>query len=240
MAIDAMKILGALVSSGALSRGSGSNVLGSLLGAVLGGGSSSAPAQQGGGGLGDMLGQVLGGGGARPQGQGSGGMADILGGLLGGGQGGGLGSLLGSAMSHAGGAGEAAGLGLRDFGGEPDRQQAEDQALILVRAMIDAAKADGRVDENERQRVLEKLGDVSPEEAEFVRQELARPLDVEGFARSVPPEMARQVYAVSLTAIDLDTNPEARYLDQLARGLGISPEECNRIHDQLGAPRLYG
>ena len=105
--------------------------------------------------------------------------------------------------------------------------------------MLNAAKADGRVDEAERARILERLGDIDPEEAAFLREELASPLDVDAFVRSVPPAMAQQVYAVSLTAIDLDTNPEARYLDALARGLGIAPEACNRIHDELGVPRLY-
>ena len=237
MAIDAMKILGALVSSGALSRGSGSNVLGSILGAVLGGG-GSAPAA--GSGLGAALGNVLGGGRAMA-GQSGGGLADLLGGLLGGGQGGsgGLGSLLGMAMSRAGGAGAAPGMQLRDFGEAEAPPEANDQALILVRAMLNAAKADGRVDEAERARILERLGDIDPEEAAFLREELASPLDVDAFARSVPPAMAQQVYAVSLTAIDLDTNPEARYLDALARGLGVAPETCNRIHDELSVPRLY-
>ena len=58
--IDAMKILGSLINSGALSRGSGSNVLGSILGAVTGGG-NSAGGQSGAGGLGSLIGGMLGG-----------------------------------------------------------------------------------------------------------------------------------------------------------------------------------
>ncbi|MEZ5538071.1 MAG: hypothetical protein R3F02_20890 [Thiolinea sp.] len=38
--MDAVKILGSLLSSGALSNGSGSNVLGNLLGSALSGGGS--------------------------------------------------------------------------------------------------------------------------------------------------------------------------------------------------------
>ncbi len=251
MAIDAMKILGAVLSSGALSRGSGSNVLGSVLGAVMGGGSQPTGrggmagmlgnmlggGQGSGGGLGGMLGNMLGGGN-----QSGGGVAGMLGGLLGGSQGqsaggGGLGALLGAAMQQFGGAQSEGGAKLADFGTPP--AEANEQALLLVKAMINAAKADGQVDEAERERIVDKLGDITPEELEFVKQELAAPLDLEGFIRSIPAGMGEQVYTVSLMAIDLDSNAEARYLDQLARGLGIGPEQCNAIHEQLGAPKLY-
>ncbi len=243
MAIDAMKILGALMNSGALSRGSGSNVLGSILGAVMGGGAPQPP--RGGGGLGGMLGRMFGGGRSQPQQMPQGGgLGDILGGLMGGDQGqaagGGLGAILGAAMKQFGGAqGGGNAHAMRNFGGEIDPQQANDQAMLLVKAMINAAKADGQVDEAEQQRIVQRLGDISQEELDFVRRELAEPLDEDAFIRSIPPGMGQQVYTVSLMAIDLDTNPEARYLDRLAKGVGLSPEVCNQIHDHVGAPRLY-
>jgi hypothetical protein len=98
--IDAIKILGSLLNSGALSRGSGSNVLGSVIGALAGGQSAGAPSS--GGGLGSLIGGMLGGG---QQPGGGGGMGDLLGGLLGGGSqssGGGLGDLFGMAMNQFG------------------------------------------------------------------------------------------------------------------------------------------
>jgi uncharacterized protein YidB (DUF937 family) len=73
-----------------------SSVLMALLPVVLamlanrGGGAPQAGSGPGGGGLGDILGQVLGGGAQRG---GGGGMGDILGGMLGGGAGGGMGGL---------------------------------------------------------------------------------------------------------------------------------------------------
>jgi uncharacterized membrane protein YebE (DUF533 family) len=51
--------------------------------------------------------------------------------------------------------------------------------------------------------------------------------------------MEREVYAVSLMAIDLDSNPEAQYLHQLAQGVGLSADACNEIHRALGVPNLY-
>jgi len=108
--MDAIKILGSLLSSGALTKGgSGGDILGSLIGAALGG-SRSQPTQ-GGGALGDLLGSVLGGS-SSGQASSGGGLGDLLGGLLGGGSsgqassGGGLGDLLGSVLG--GGASKSA------------------------------------------------------------------------------------------------------------------------------------
>jgi len=249
--IDAIKILGSLLNSGALSRGSGSNVLGSVIGALTGGG-KSAGGQSGGGDLGSLIGGMLGGG----QSSGGGGsMGDLLGGLLGGGSrsaggappssGGGLGDLFGMAMNQFGAAQQGNAQQARDAARNSlprgmDYGQAEQQAELLVKAMINAAKADGRVDREEQQKIVDRLGEVSRDELEFVQRELAAPLDVQGFIRSIPRGMEQQVYAVSLMAIDLDSNPEAQYLHQLAQGVGMSADACNRIHQQLGAPKLYG
>lgn len=248
--IDAIKILGSLLNSGSLSRGSGSDVLGSLIGALTGG-SQSAGGQSGGGGLGSLVGGMLGG---AQSGGGGAGMGDLLGGLLGGGarssgggsqaSGGGLADLFGMAMNQFGAAqqGNAQQVSEAARNSLPpgvDYGQVEQQAELLVKAMINAAKADGRVDSEEQQKIIDRLGEVSQDELEFVQRELAAPLDVEGFTRSVPRDMGQQVYAVSLMAIDLDTNPEAQYLHQLAQGVGLSADTCNQIHEQLGAPKLY-
>jgi hypothetical protein len=77
-------------------------VMGQIAKKALGGGSQSS----GGGGLGDILGDILGGGAQRQQPQGGGGLGDILGDILGGGQrqqggtqgGGGLGDILGDIL----------------------------------------------------------------------------------------------------------------------------------------------
>ncbi|MCB1761083.1 MAG: tellurite resistance TerB family protein [Gammaproteobacteria bacterium] len=247
--MNAIKILGSILSSGALSRGSGSNVLGSVIGALTGGGSGAATS--GGGGLGSLIGGMLGGG-SSPRGggglggmlgggqSGGGGLGGLLGGLMGGGSGGGagLGSLLGAAMSQIGGGGGTFDPG-QFFSQEHDQRQVTDQATLMVRAMINAAKADGQVDQQEQQRILGQLGEVTQDEIEFVRHELSAPLDMEAFVRSIPEDLAQQVYTMSLMAIDLDSQAEAQYLHRLAQGTGISAEVSNAMHEQLGAPKIY-
>jgi uncharacterized membrane protein YebE (DUF533 family) len=222
--MDAIRLLGTLLGNGGLSSGLG----GKLLGSVLGGGG-----QQSGGGLGGLLGSVLGGG---QQQQSSGG---LLGSVLGGGSApaaqqpagqGVLGDLLGSVL----GGGAAPQV-------EPAAHAAANQqAEIIIRAMINAAKSDGRIDDAEKKKIVEGLGaEVSQDEVAFVQNEFNQPLDAAAFAASVPREMAGQVYALSLTSIELDSQKEAEYLGQLAQGLGIAPAMANQIHDQMGAPKIF-
>ena len=294
--MDALKILGSLIASGALSKGSGGDVLGSLVGAALGG--SQNQQTQGGGALGDILGSLVGGG--QSSSSGGGGLGDLLGAVLGGGAksssggAGGLGDLLGSLVggaapthqpssrrtptsasdledllgvgknANSGGLGGAGGLGgllggaLAKYGqhNNPnvptpaqdnydvlpmgiDKREAEDQATLIIRAMINAAKSDGNIDQSEQEKVLAKLGDITQDEINFVKREFAAPLDVKAFARSIPRGMGQQIYAVSLMAIDLDKNAEAQYLANLAQGLGISTQMANQMHDKFGVPKIF-
>lgn len=241
--------MGALVAKGVTGMmankgggaGGGLGGLGGLLGGAMKGG--------GGGGLGGLLSGALQGGGARggQQGGGLGGLGELLGG---GGQqqGGGLGGLLDSLGGGAAGGAAAggAGGGLGDLlnsalqGNEqPSNPTAEQQAELLMRAMLNAAKADGQIDQVEQQKITEQLDGVDAEEAEFIRKEMASPMDFDSFVRSVPQGMEQQVYFMSLLAIDLDSQAEAQYLDKLAKGLNISQQQSNAIHQQVGAPALY-
>jgi hypothetical protein len=106
-----------------------------------------------------------------------------------------------------------------------------DQALVLVRAMLNAAKADGRVSTAEQQSILEQVGG-SADVTQFVRDELSQPLDVREFAWSVPLGMEEQVYAMSVLAIEVDEQAEQRYLGELAHGLRIPDEVCEQLQQR--------
>ncbi len=113
------------------------------------------------------------------------------------------------------------------------------QALILIQAMITAAKADGEVDADESRRILGKLEEAgaSVDERAWVMAELAKPLDVAALVEQVrEPELAVQVYAASLLAIDVDTDAERRYLINLREQLQIDGEAVTQIHEALKLP----
>lgn len=221
------------------------------------GAAQAGTATSNGGGLGELLESLSRGsaGGAQTQAP-SGGLDDLLQGL-GGGQAGGLGDLLGGLLGGAAG-GATAGSGRGDsrpggsFGDllndalsgrrEPQTPPTAHQdaaAALMLKAMIQAAKADGKIDQNEQQKLMGNLGEVSAQERAFVNAELQAPIDLNGLVRQVPRGLEQQVYAMSLMAIDLDSRNEAQYLDALAKGLKIDPQTANAIHRQMGVPALY-
>lgn len=114
----------------------------------------------------------------------------------------------------------------------------QDRSVLLLRAMIMAARSDGAIDAAEEQAIVSRLGRLTQEEVQFLRQEFARPLDLHGFAHSVPPGLEAEVYAMSLMAIRLDNQYEGQYLYQLAERLRLQPQIVDQIHQQLGAPCL--
>ena len=105
--------------------------------------------------------------------------------------------------------------------------------------MINAAKADGEIDQNERYRIMSRLGHLSPEETHFLRREFSSPVNVHAFAHDVPRGCEEEVYAISLMAIDLDTQCEAQYLRELAQCLRLAPRRCNQIHQRYGARGVF-
>jgi len=225
----------------------------------------SSQTGQAGGGLGGLLeGLTKGGlGNSNQSGQSGGGLADILGSVLGGKSGGsgGLGDLLeslgGATRSSAGqssnrqiqdsapsaSSGSLGDLLNQAFGGQHSAEPQPDQnaqAELMLRGMLNAAKSDGKFDQAEQQKIMEHLGNIGQEELAFIKHEMAQPLDVDAFVRSVPRGMEQQVYVMSLLGIELDSRAEAQYLDSLARGFGLSQAQANAIHQQVGVPNLYG
>jgi uncharacterized membrane protein YebE (DUF533 family) len=111
----------------------------------------------------------------------------------------------------------------------------DSERLMLV-AMISAAKADGTIDRDEMQKIVGKLGDVTPEERQFVLEEMAAPVDVGALARQVAGKaQAAQVYAASLLAIDSDTAEEKAYLHDLATALALDDATVAQLHQMTGA-----
>ena len=93
---------------------------------------------------------------------------------------------------------------------------------------------------DERARILTKLEEAGtgPAERAFVEREMNAPLSIDDLAREVSgPDVAAQVYAAALAAIDVDKATERRFLQALAQRLGLDAEIVNEIHDQLGQPR---
>lgn len=111
--------------------------------------------------------------------------------------------------------------------------------MILIRAMVAAAKADGQVTSEEQNAILQQLGNQAQEVIQFLRSEFARSTSARDLAWTVPLGMEDQVYAISLMGMNLDTQEEAEYLAELAQGLRLPPATCNQIHDRYRVPRIF-
>jgi Protein of unknown function (DUF533) len=118
-----------------------------------------------------------------------------------------------------------------------DATEASQEAVLLIRAMIAAANADGVIDKDERNRILKKLdtADLSDQEHSFIVKELLSPAGLEDIVAQVKsPERAKMVYTVSLLAIEVDTDAERTYMNTLAQRIGLTESDIDYIYGTLG------
>jgi len=112
---------------------------------------------------------------------------------------------------------------------------------LVLRAMIGAAQVDGHVDDAEMEKILGRMHDdeVTEEERRAAREEVQRPVDVEGLGAQVSrPEVAMEVYLGALMAVDIDSEAERDYFRRLAKALRLDAEVISRLHRMTGAPTV--
>jgi uncharacterized membrane protein YebE (DUF533 family) len=241
-------------STGRLRSSLGSGGLLDGLGGLLGGASTAGPRGGGaaGGGLGGILeeaGRMVGGnrnlaigGLGALAGAVLGGSRRGVGGALRGGLGGGVMAVLGAmafqALKNRTGQEARVPLGLAEPQTAAERAQLEQNSELVLKAMINAAKADGRIDESEIARLIGKVQEhgADNEALEFLKREMAKPKDTATLVAAAKgqPELAAQLYSASLLAIDVDTPAEKEYLRDLAEALGLEPGVTQTLHQAVG------
>ncbi|MCE0915637.1 tellurite resistance TerB family protein [Pseudomonas sp. NMI760_13] len=192
--------------------------LGGLLGGLLGGGSGAG----GGGGLGGLLGGILGGGGgnagASAQGRSAGGVnyAALAS----------LGMMAFQAYQSWQRSQAAAPQQAVRTVDQLSGPEAEDHSHAILRALIAAAKADGRIDPQEEQLIYAEIKrhTSDPQLQQWLDEEVSKPLDAAEVAQSAQdPGMAAEMYLASVMLVDDQQDAERAYLDELASALGIDP-----------------
>jgi len=104
--------------------------------------------------------------------------------------------------------------------------EAEVHGKAVLRAIIAAAKADGHIDDRERQLIDQSIAQLTDDrELQFwVDQELRKPMDPAEVAISATSqEIAAEMYLASLLMVDEENFMERAYLDELARQLKLDP-----------------
>jgi uncharacterized membrane protein YebE (DUF533 family) len=119
----------------------------------------------------------------------------------------------------------------RGSGFEPEAVT-NDSAVLIIRTMIAAAAADGRIDENEKRQILSALGDAAgnDEAKAFVQREVQSPASPATIASGVRTQAeGLQVYAAARVAIETDSSAERAFLADLASKLGIDAKLAAHI-----------
>ncbi|OCQ20860.1 hypothetical protein A7985_13780 [Pseudoalteromonas luteoviolacea] len=110
--------------------------------------------------------------------------------------------------------------------------------LIIMRAMIAAAYADGHIDEIERQKIFAQVETMalSVTEKAMLFDELRKPMSLTELVQAVPnAQTGIEVYAASASAIDLHQSVSQQYLQALAQQLCLPRELVQSIHQELAA-----
>lgn len=116
-------------------------------------------------------------------------------------------------------------------------QALERKAELIIKGMINVAKADGQVGADEIQRIVGRLKEagMQGDTETWILAELRRPLDLDAFVSEIPSrELAAEVYAASLLAVKVDTPQERAYLNDLAAKTGIAGPVAEQIQQALG------
>ncbi len=120
---------------------------------------------------------------------------------------------------------------------EPEAPAAEDaEALLLIRAMVAAAKADGVVDATERRAIAQQLDAAGLDAAErdFVLADFDRPMTPEALAKEATDPMLRaRLYAAAVAAMGEVSAPEREWLDRLAKAMKLDRAAAAAIEERL-------
>jgi uncharacterized membrane protein YebE (DUF533 family) len=121
---------------------------------------------------------------------------------------------------------------------ENDTAGREALGLTLVRAMIAAARADGKLDAQESQAIFQRIQalELNSDDQALLVAEMGRPVDMDALVnRADSLEVAAEIYLASLLAIDADTAAEKAYLTMLAARLNLPADLVRELHRQVEA-----
>ncbi len=176
--------------------------------------------------LGALAGAILGGGSRSMKGAVGGGVLAVLG------------ALAYQALKGTQQATQEVPLTLREPETPAEKAQLENQAQLMLRAMINAAKADGQIDQGEVQRIIGKLEEAGADKSarDFVMSEMAKPMETEAIVAAAKgnPQLGAELYAASLLAIKVDTPAEQSYMQNLSTGLGLPSQAVTNLEKTMG------
>lgn len=128
-------------------------------------------------------------------------------------------------------------LGLRAPANTMEEQQLEQTATLVLKGMINAAKADGQIGNEEIQKIMGRIKEGNGDEnmSQLILEAMQSPMDLDGLVNEIPNEaVAAQVYAASLFAIEVDTTAEREYLEQFVQRTGLDTGVAQQLQNAVG------
>lgn len=125
--------------------------------------------------------------------------------------------------------------------GAGDSNQEEALGVILLRAMIAAARSDGRLDAEESQVIFQRIQalGLDPENQALLVKEMGQTVDIDAIINSADTiEIATEVYIASLLAIKMDTPAEKNYMAMLAARLQLPGDLVIELEQQIEAQKV--
>ncbi|MEB0204184.1 tellurite resistance TerB family protein [Pseudomonas sp. CCC3.1] len=121
--------------------------------------------------------------------------------------------------------------------------QVEEHSQAILKALVAAAKADGHIDDTERQLIDGELSKLKhdPNLQAWLQAELNKPLDPAEVARAAStPEIAAEMYIASLILVDEEKFGERAYLEELAKQLKLDPGFKAELERQVNEAKIAG
>lgn len=114
-------------------------------------------------------------------------------------------------------------------------QQTIERSMLLLRAMIAAARSDGHIDAAEQEKInmlIERL-ELDNETLTMMTREMAKPVAVEDLAASIDDAaIAAEVYMTSLMVVDAEQPAEREHLNRLAAALKLDNELVSQLETE--------
>jgi uncharacterized membrane protein YebE (DUF533 family) len=114
----------------------------------------------------------------------------------------------------------------------------QELGLTLIRAMIAAARADGKLEGREGEAIFRAVDTLAldADEKALLLEELSRSVDIEELvAAARTPALAAEIYASTLLAIEVDTPAERAWLAMLAARLELPEALVAQLHARADA-----
>jgi uncharacterized membrane protein YebE (DUF533 family) len=120
--------------------------------------------------------------------------------------------------------------------------QGEDEfALMLIRAMIAAANADGHIDDEERKKIADRvsLAGFGAEAQDFLISEIENPLSIDALVAAAQTDAQKvELYTASRLTIEPDSRAERGYLDLLAGRLKLPDALVDHVEATVSSVKV--